>query len=180
MRFGSTAKVLLKCKLKYYRISECGGQCSPWARVTIQGPVGPGLPESCSRAECCPSQKIKLQWIGAGQSVSVMLQGPRNPRGPRAGGGGGGGGDGRLCDLLSSASSVRSHQQLQLVMFQKFQIVSDRICLHVIQGFMLNALVKSHQQLHFDSKLLLAYWQILGPIQLGQSLNASAPASLES
>ena len=25
MRFGSTAKVLLKCKLKYYRISECNG-----------------------------------------------------------------------------------------------------------------------------------------------------------
>ncbi len=25
MRFGSTAKVLLKCKLKYYRISECAG-----------------------------------------------------------------------------------------------------------------------------------------------------------
>ena len=25
MRFGSTAKVLLKCKLKYYRISECRG-----------------------------------------------------------------------------------------------------------------------------------------------------------
>ena len=23
MRFGSTTKVLLKCKLKYYRISEC-------------------------------------------------------------------------------------------------------------------------------------------------------------
>ena len=23
MRFGSTAEVLLKCKLKYYRISEC-------------------------------------------------------------------------------------------------------------------------------------------------------------
>ena len=23
MRFGSTAKVLAKCKLKYYRISEC-------------------------------------------------------------------------------------------------------------------------------------------------------------
>ncbi len=23
MRFGSTAKVLLKCRLKYYRISEC-------------------------------------------------------------------------------------------------------------------------------------------------------------
>ena len=26
MRFGSTAKVLLKCKLKYYRISECQGE----------------------------------------------------------------------------------------------------------------------------------------------------------
>ena len=26
MRFGSTAKVLLKCKLKYYRISECLSQ----------------------------------------------------------------------------------------------------------------------------------------------------------
>ena len=25
MRFGSTAKVLLKCKLKYYRISDCSG-----------------------------------------------------------------------------------------------------------------------------------------------------------
>ena len=24
MRFGSTAKVLAKCMLKYYRISECG------------------------------------------------------------------------------------------------------------------------------------------------------------
>ena len=29
MRFGSTAKVLLKCKLKYYRISEC--ECSKLA-----------------------------------------------------------------------------------------------------------------------------------------------------
>ena len=29
MRFGSTAKVLLKCKLKYYRISECVVQRPP-------------------------------------------------------------------------------------------------------------------------------------------------------
>ena len=28
MRFGSIAKVLLKCKLKYYRISECT-RCIP-------------------------------------------------------------------------------------------------------------------------------------------------------
>ena len=30
MRFGSTAKVPLKCKLKYYRISECGGDGEYW------------------------------------------------------------------------------------------------------------------------------------------------------
>ena len=31
MRFGSTAKVLLKCKLKYYRISECVAGLSAYA-----------------------------------------------------------------------------------------------------------------------------------------------------
>ena len=30
MRFGGTAKVLLKCKLKYYRISECCSQTPHW------------------------------------------------------------------------------------------------------------------------------------------------------
>ena len=29
MRFGSTAKVLLKCKLKYYKISECNADAHP-------------------------------------------------------------------------------------------------------------------------------------------------------
>ena len=28
MRFGSTAQVLLNCKLKYYRISECAASCA--------------------------------------------------------------------------------------------------------------------------------------------------------
>ena len=50
MRFGSTAKVLLKCKLKYYRISEChgdAGHCSkawsiPWA-VSNASPAGSRL-----------------------------------------------------------------------------------------------------------------------------------------
>ena len=44
MRFGSTAKVLLKCKLKYYRISECYRtlvvQCTPsckWGVLTRHG-----------------------------------------------------------------------------------------------------------------------------------------------
>ena len=38
MRFGSTAKVLAKCMLKYYRISECVGACH--------------LPKLCAGAQC--------------------------------------------------------------------------------------------------------------------------------
>ena len=34
MRFGSTAKVLLKCKLKYYRISECPVHVHKFQRPT--------------------------------------------------------------------------------------------------------------------------------------------------
>ena len=41
MRFGSTAKVLLKCKLKYYRISEC---VPP---KTYRSPKTGRMPDSC-------------------------------------------------------------------------------------------------------------------------------------
>ena len=34
MRFGSTAKVLLKCKLKYYRISECCSHLLTWSLLS--------------------------------------------------------------------------------------------------------------------------------------------------
>ena len=44
MRFGSTAKVLLKCKLKYYKISECTGPC-PY-RGTQLVPCAPPPPPS--------------------------------------------------------------------------------------------------------------------------------------
>ena len=39
MRFGSTAKVLLKCKLKYYRISECPGanDSRAWGKNVVTG-----------------------------------------------------------------------------------------------------------------------------------------------
>ena len=37
MRFGSTAKVLLKCKLKYYRISECEAKLA--ATLCLMRPV---------------------------------------------------------------------------------------------------------------------------------------------
>ena len=42
MRFGSTAKVLLKCKLKYYRISECAGSAS------AQATAGPKTASCCA------------------------------------------------------------------------------------------------------------------------------------
>ena len=42
MRFGSTAKVLLKCKLKYYRISECA--CAISFSTNQQHPLKDGNP----------------------------------------------------------------------------------------------------------------------------------------
>ena len=45
MRFGSTAKVLPKCKLKYYRISECIGDDDPGT----QGGYASRVPVCCVR-----------------------------------------------------------------------------------------------------------------------------------
>ncbi len=38
MRFGSTAKVLAECKLKYYRISECAVQAG--GAIFFEGSTG--------------------------------------------------------------------------------------------------------------------------------------------
>ncbi len=59
MRFGSTAKVLAKCKLKYYRISEC--LQGAWVKVEV-------IQHHCSHEECgvqsrdqlLPQQVVKL------------------------------------------------------------------------------------------------------------------------
>ena len=52
MRFGSTAKVLLKCKLKYYRISECmeppQSQAPSSAPSKASGYARPGPPPTSS------------------------------------------------------------------------------------------------------------------------------------
>ena len=45
MRFGSTAKVLLKCKLKYYRISEC--------HVPQEAAGKPSLAQADTRLDVC-------------------------------------------------------------------------------------------------------------------------------
>ena len=48
MRFGSTAKVLLKCKLKYYRISECGASLPArfGQKISTMSGEGGGLVQS--------------------------------------------------------------------------------------------------------------------------------------
>ena len=43
MRFGSTAEVLLKCKLKYYRISECITVVSGLVQSTLLGLLSASL-----------------------------------------------------------------------------------------------------------------------------------------
>ena len=63
MRFGSTAKVLLKCKLKYYRISEC-----------LQGHGAQGRAASCTMRFGSTAQvllKCKLRYY----TISECLQG---------------------------------------------------------------------------------------------------------
>ena len=73
MRFGSTAKVLLKCKLKYYRISEWDdvGQV---AKSVHGGPNPSGLkPESL-----CDDCELKCSGrIAAGLACQAMTPGGR-------------------------------------------------------------------------------------------------------
>ena len=64
MRFGSTAKVLLKCKLKYYRISECTVSfTTPYKNVMCNG--------------LCPQLK-PLPSSGNGFSISVICAVPKH------------------------------------------------------------------------------------------------------
>ena len=49
MRFGSTAKVLLKCKLKYYRISECAAHACHNSRMADNDWDGTQLLSSLGR-----------------------------------------------------------------------------------------------------------------------------------
>ena len=61
MRFGSTAKVLLKCKLKYYRISECN------AEMAVHGPTSP-------EHSLCATWKLTCRCPGACMHTSFIKQ----------------------------------------------------------------------------------------------------------
>ena len=58
MRFGSTAKVLLKCKLKYYRISECNPPV-PFPMPTMISPTQiPGLHAELDKPTFQPTSTV--------------------------------------------------------------------------------------------------------------------------
>ncbi len=62
MTFGSTAKVLLKCKLKYYRISECRytvyGKLY-YTRVCLGSLVGEAACTQCGEGLPCFPEKVE-------------------------------------------------------------------------------------------------------------------------
>ena len=51
-RFGSTAKVLAECNLKYYRISDCGAMPAAWAMTGHS---------ACSLTSCGVSRRMRRQ-----------------------------------------------------------------------------------------------------------------------
>ena len=60
MRFGSTAKVLLKCKLKYYRISECGNVSCLLPKHTPDTPLFDCAADLDSLSACTSLQSLHL------------------------------------------------------------------------------------------------------------------------
>ena len=86
MRFGSTAKVLLKCKLKYYRISECpwtvdrGRACSCFHMAgspfrvplsVLNGILAPTRPQSSGR-QACLHAGVPQDHCPEGQHIGVL------------------------------------------------------------------------------------------------------------
>ena len=78
MRFGSTAKVLLRCKLKYYRISECGLASRASTNLLISALVRmrPGA-LIASWAVLAPSQLGKLASTGRLSHMIVLRRARR-------------------------------------------------------------------------------------------------------
>ena len=87
MRFGSTAKVLLKCKLKYYRISECGGvrACLSGSHYAFQCASLSGSRHPCSiimyQATCC-HLNFCLSCQGTLDRFPLKLKSSHIPEGP--------------------------------------------------------------------------------------------------
>ena len=76
MRFGSTAKVLLKCKLKYYRISECGDVYDLRAR-------GYRALRPLTYTSTCASTHAHKIWVAGGRTLpdgSPWLRSPASCR----------------------------------------------------------------------------------------------------
>ena len=72
MRFGSTAKVLLKCKLKYYRISECVRPFPPV--VPHRRPRPLGKKQSAGRLASTDVSAAELSACADGQASPVTQE----------------------------------------------------------------------------------------------------------
>ena len=72
MRFGSTAKVLLKCKLKYYRISECSMTSWP----SMQPPVETYRSNQVSLETNMHRAAVSNVWCDAATSTSCCWYHP--------------------------------------------------------------------------------------------------------
>ena len=81
MRFGSTAKVLLKCKLKYYRISECACLPANWSK---QRPCPAASPAVSAEILLAPRGYVSSQQFCLASSLLLKhwcrLLGNPNPR----------------------------------------------------------------------------------------------------
>ena len=73
MRFGSTAKVLAECKLKYYRISECMGASLVRRGGCLGWGGGGGGGEGCEWGSCADYLEEVLEHASFALRVLSML-----------------------------------------------------------------------------------------------------------
>ena len=63
MRFGGTAKVLAKCNLKHYRVSECSGLDTVWCKQ----------PGTCDKIYCPCLLLNACFWLAVQRSMPANL-----------------------------------------------------------------------------------------------------------
>ena len=77
MRFGSTAKVLLKCKLKYYRISECGPWCLCLCRyIRVWDASAISRAEAAEGSQTITMEPLAELNLGPGVAISSVVIAP--------------------------------------------------------------------------------------------------------
>ena len=80
MRFGSTAKVLLKCKLKYYRISECDQRPMRPSHATSHYSLAAGTHGEHTQETLCPLPACNYKEVLGGGHVGLAHISTGDPR----------------------------------------------------------------------------------------------------